>query len=195
MPLTGDDRKLGKLADDLRSLGQPNTPAQQGLLEPVKREIKTVLKTEFSSSVDPSGQPWQETVRRHPALVSKKLPYAFEFGARDGAIVGVGRSKRDLLDAHQYGHFFSARHVEALGQFLTFNRKGKLVSNGRVLNKKGEVKRGYYQTFAREHTIRDRELPVRQIIPEGDQLPPLWEGAVERGVTAGMQRWYEKAAK
>jgi hypothetical protein len=194
MPLTGDVAQLRSLGRSFRDLHTPNTPTQTRLLTPVKQEIKSVLREEFSRSVDPSGASWEETVRGRAALLSKKLPFAFEFGVRDGVVVGVGKSKRDLLDAHQEGHTFKARQVAAQKQFLTFDRNGRLVRKKRALNKKGLATRGTHQTFARAHTVGERVLPQRQIVPEGDTLPPLWEQAVERGLTSGMMDWHERAS-
>jgi len=193
--MTGDERKLGRLAGQLRSLGERNAPEQQRLLEPVKQNLKGVLREEFSKSIDPAGKRWQLTVRGRPALLSRKLPFAFEFGARDGAVIGVGKSKRDLLEAHQEGMTFRARQVKAQQQFLTFDKNGKLIRKRRAINKKGEATRGTHQTFARAHTVGERVLPQRQIIPEGSELPPLWSKAVESGVIDAMQRWYERASE
>jgi hypothetical protein len=161
----------------------------------MKRFLKGVVREEFTRSVDPSGRLWKETARGKPALVSKVLPNAFTFAARDGSIVGVGKSKRDLLDAHQTGYTFRARQVAALKQFLTFDKNGRLIGKKRALNRKGAVKRGAYQVFAREHKVGERVLPERQIVPEGTELPRLWDGAMRLGFTDAMQRWYERTAK
>jgi hypothetical protein len=211
MPMTGDERKLGQIAGGFRSMGERNGAGQQRLLEPVKRKIKDVLRQEFTRSVDPSGASWKKTVRGKAALVSRKLPFAFEFAARDGGVVGVGKSKRDLLDAHQHGATFKARQVAANKNFLSFNRKGRLVKESRIFKRnaevsvvdgrvkvtysRGDVRAGAYQRFARAHTVRERVLPQRKIVPEGTTLPPLWSGAVEEGVTEGMTKWADGMVK
>lgn len=196
MPITGDgERKLEQIGKSLGELGSRGSPAQERMLTPVKQEIKTLLRDEFSKSIGPTGESWQETVRGRAALVSKKLPYAFDFGIRDGVVVGVGKTKRDLLDAHQEGHTFRERQVAAQQQFLTFDKNGKLIRKARALNKKGEARRGVYQTFARAHTIGERVLPQRQIIPEGSELPKPWDDAVERGLSKGMEQWSERVEK
>lgn len=196
MPQSGDDAKLRALAKGFRDLRTPNTPTQQRLLTPVMREIKGVLRGEFTKGVDPTGATWQQTVNGHPALVSKKLPNAFDLAVRDGVVVGVGKSKRDLLDAHQEGRTFRARQVAAQQQFMTFDKNGRLIRNARALNRKGEARRGIRQTFARAHAIGERVLPQRQIIPDdGTQLPPMWEKAVETGIGTGMKDWHDRMAE
>jgi hypothetical protein len=189
------EAKLAKIARDMHALGTPNSAEQQRLFEPMKRFIKGVVREEFTRSVDPSGRTWKETVRGKPALVSKKLPNAFLFAARDGSIVGVGKSKRDMLEAHQTGYTFRARQVAALKQFLTFDKHGRLIGKKRAISRTGKVKRGAYQVFAREHKVGARVLPERQIVPEGTELPRLWDGAMRLGFTDAMQRWYDRTAK
>jgi len=123
------------------------------------------------------------------------LPQAFASTIGPSGLRYSAKSKRDLLEAHQEGHEFPARQRAANQQFLTFDKRGLLIKTSRALNKKGEVKRGVHQTFAKAHTVGARVLPQRQIVPEGSDLPPPWENAVERGAARGMQRWYERAVK
>lgn len=192
MPLTGDVAKLGKLAGKMRTLADGKGA---GLFPPIKQAMKATLREEFARSIDPSGRTWKPTVKGRPALVSKKLPNAFDFAARDGYIVGVGVSKRDMLTAHQSGHTWRERQVGALKSFLTFDKNGRVIANRRALNRKGEVRRGVYQVFVREHKVGERVLPERQIIPEGSTLPRLWDGAIRLGFTEGFTQWFEGAAK
>lgn len=193
VPQSGDDAKLSALAKSFRDLRTPNTPTQQRLLRPVMRELKGVLREEFTKGIDPSGTQWQQTVRGRAALVSRKLPYAFDLAVRDGVVVGVGKSKRDLLEAHQEGHTFQSRQVAAQQSFMTFDKNGKLIRNARALNKKGEARRGVFQRFAGAHTVGERVLPERQIIPnDGDQLPALWDRAVSDGITTGIEDWHTR---
>ena len=192
MPFTGDSRKLDKLGERMRTLADGKGA---GLFPPINRALKAVLREEFTRSIDPSGRTWKPTVKGRPALVSRKLPNAFTFAARDGYLVGVGKSKRDLLSAHQEGHTFRARQVAALKQFLSFDKNGRLIRKQRALNRKGLAKRGVTQTFARAHTVSERVLPPRQIVPEGETIGRLWDGAIRLGFVEGMTRWFQGAAK
>jgi len=188
MALTGDFDGLRRLRADMGKLATGTD-----LLRGIDREVKGLLKEEFASGKGPYGS-WRPTVRGRQALQSKKLPQAFKSEIGPTGLRYSAKSKRDLLTAHQEGHEFPARKRAANQQFLTF-KNGKLIKNSRALNKKGEVKRGVQQTFAKAHTVGKRVLPQRQIVPEGDTLPPPWENAVTRGAERGMQRWYERAAK
>jgi hypothetical protein len=187
MPVTGDFAKLDKLAGKMSALADGKGA---GLFPPINRGLKATLREEFTRSVDPSGRTWPLTVKGRPALVSRKLPNAFAFAARDGYIVGVGKSRRDMLSAHQEGHTFRARQVGALKAFLTFDKNGRLISKKRALNRKGAVRRGVIQTFAKAHTVGERVLPKRQIVPEGNTLPRLWDGAIRGGFVEGMTKWF-----
>lgn len=195
MPLTGDVARFGVIRNEMLSLARGDGAAQKKLLAGVKQQVTLLLKTEFSSSVDPSGTEWQRTVRGRPALVSKKLPQAFELELVDGAVRGVGKSKRDLLLAHQEGATFKARNVAAQKQYLTFDKRGRLIKSKRALNKQGEARRGVHQTFARAHTVGERELVARPIVPLGGPLPKNWDAAVRAGLLVGMQWWIERVSR
>ena len=125
------------------------------------------------------------------ALQSKKLPNAFRFVLAGGKIIGIGKSNRDLLTAHQEGHIFSARHRAANQQFLSFSRGGRLVSEKKLYSKAGKLKRGVFQRFAGAHTVGQRVLPQRKIVPDG-QLTGIWLDAVTTGALAGFARWSER---
>lgn len=190
MPLTGNTAGVRRLRRDVETLAQGEV-----LLVDMKSEVKGLIVEQFAKSIAPDGSPLQETVRGKPALVSRKLPNAFAGRIDRGVLRFVAKSKRDLLEGHQAGHVFKARQVGAQKQFLTF-KNGVLIKNSRALNKKGEVKRGVHQTFARAHTVGERVLPVRPLVPvEGEELPARYERALERGGSRGMMRWHEKAAK
>lgn len=189
MPLTGDVEGLRELRRDFTQLARGTD-----LLRGIDREVKGLLKTEFSSGQGPYG-PWQATVRGRQALQSKKLPQAFASTIGPNGLRYTAKSKRDLLEAHQEGHEFPARKRAENQQYLTFDKRGRLIKNSRALNKKGEIKRGVHQTFARAHTVGARILPQRQIVPQDGDIPPAWEEAIDRGAERGMQRWYERAVK
>lgn len=194
MGLTAPLEQLRSLQRGMESLQRPDGAAQRTILRGIKQQVSVLLRSQFQTSTGPSGAALQPTKRGAPALVSKKLPQAFEFQIEDGAIRGVGKTKRDLLTALHAGHVFAARHVGAQKQFLTFSR-GKLVKAGRALNKQGQVRRGIHQTFSQAHTVSERRLPPRPIIPEGNALPPPWDAAVRAGVAVGMQWWVERLSR
>src|SRR5512147_2482998 len=189
MPLEGDAGRIRKLRADIGQLARGTV-----LLRGIDREVKGQLKQEFATGAGPYG-PWKNTVRGKQALQSKKLPQAFKSEIGPTGLRYSAKSKRDLLTAHQEGHEFPERQVAANKQFLTFNSKGRRIKDSRALNKRGEVKRGVYQIFARAHQVGKRVLPERKIVPEGTDVPPPWENAIERGATVAMQRWYERAEK
>lgn len=189
MPLNGDIVGVRALRADMVRLARGTD-----LLRGIDREVKGLLKEEFATGEGPYG-PWQNTVRGRQALQSRKLPQAFKSEIGPSGLRYSAKSKRDLLTAHQEGHEFPARQRAANQQYLTFNSKGKLIKNSRALNKKGELKRGVHQTFAKAHTVGARVLPQRQIVPDGSDLPPPWEQAIERGAEGGVMRWYARAVK
>lgn len=180
---------LRQLRSDLGQLARGTL-----ILRGIDRAVKVLLKEEFATGEGPYGK-WQPTVRGRQALESRKLATAFKSTIGPNGLRYSAKSKRDFLQAHQTGHEFPERQRAANQQFLTFNAKGRLTKNGRILNKKGEVKRGYYQIFARAHTVGMRVLPARPIIPEGAELPPKWEQTVERGATAAVEKWHERAER
>jgi hypothetical protein len=194
MPLTGDFAGLARLRRNIEGLASPTGPGQRTLLAAVRSEVKQLLRTEFATSTGPNG-PWVPTVRGKPALASKKLAQAFESEVVAGGVRFRGVVNRDWLEAHQEGHTFKSRSVAAAKQFLTFNSKGRLIKAKRALNKKGDVKRGVHQTFARAHTVGERVLPQRLIAPQGGILTPSWQAAIARGITNGMQRWYANTTR
>lgn len=187
MPIKEPVNEVRRLRSSLARLAR-GTPILQG----IDYEVKKLLKQEFATGEGPYG-PWQKTARGRQALQSKRLPTAFKSTIGPSGLRYVAKSRRDFLEAHQQGHIFPARHREANKQFLTFNKFGRLIKNSKALNKKGKVRAGVFQTFARAHTVGKRVLPQRRIAPEGTDLPPSWEAALERGATYGMNRWYGRA--
>jgi hypothetical protein len=189
VPLEGDKRQLGALAQSMRDLATGAPIARE-----LEREVKSLLKEEFAAGVGPYGD-WQETKRGKQALLSRKLPQAFKSEFQPNGLRFSAKTSRDLLVGHQEGHTFPARQVAANKQFLTF-KNGKLVKLSRALNKRGEVRRGVHQTFAREHTVGERVLPARPIVPrDSEGMPSTWQNACTRGAERGMQRWFEQAVK
>lgn len=198
MGLTGDFIGLRRLRRNVESLAQPDGKARVDLLAHVQTEVTGLLKEEFAKGIGPDGSAWQQTKSGRPALISKKLAGAFSSRIDRGIVRFTGKSKRDMLMAHQLGHTFKARKVAADKQFLSFNSKGKLVSARRVL--KGSaftgvmLRRGASQVFAAAHKIGERVLPARPIYPEGT-LPTRWQEGIERGLVVGMEKWHERAEK
>jgi hypothetical protein len=195
MGLKGDLARLKRLGRDLAEMGQPGSSPQMMLLEPVKQQGLVLLRYEFTESVDPSGSSWAETVRGKPALVSKKLPFAFDARIDRGIVRFIGKSKRDLLTAHDQGFVFPKRSVAANKQYLNFNSKGKLVAERRIFKKDGTPRRGAYQRFAKAHHIRERRLVQRQIAPSGPTMPSLWDAATRSGLAIGFGQWAEKVSR
>jgi len=195
MPFRTPDGRLHALEKDLRGLGNPSGFGQRMILMGIRRAIlRGPLRQEFQTGVGPDG-PWQPTVRGRQALLSRKLPGAFEGELLAGAVQFEGAVRRNWLLAHQLGARFKSRSVEANKQYLTFNRAGRLIKNSKALNKKGAVRRGVVQTFARAHSIGVRVLPARPMIPTGTILPPSWNAAAAAGAEDGLQRWMAKVAK
>jgi hypothetical protein len=192
MGLTGDRAGIKRLGRSVQSLAHGEE--QSNMLGAIRGEVRALLKDEFTRSVGADGSALQETVRGRPALVSKKLAGAFTSRIDRGSLRFVGKSKRDLLTAHQFGATFAERKVAALKQHLTFDKNGRLIKAKRALNKKGEARRGTHQTFARAHTVGQRVLPARPIVPE-DTLPERYETAIAKGVAGSLDRWGEKASR
>jgi hypothetical protein len=187
--------KLQSIQRSMESLSSPNGAANKTILRGIKQQVIILLKNQFSTSTGPDGQGWDPTKRGDPALSSNKMIGMFALEIGEGSVTGIGSSKRDLLTAHQEGHVFPARKVAAQKQFLTFGKRGQIVKTGRILNKKGGVKKGYYQRYAAAHVVSSRVLPARPMIPTGSELPPTWSAAVKAGVSVGMQWWAEKMSR
>lgn len=194
MPLKADVTGMRRLRRSFEGIVDPEGTGRVGLVSSIQGEVKGLLKEEFATGIGPDGSPWTETVRGRAALISKKLPGAFSSRIDRGIVRFTGKSTRDLLTAHQFGHTFAARKVGAQKNFLSFNAKGKLVAQRRIFKKDGTVRRGAYQRFAAAHEIRERVLVARQIYPEGT-MPLRWEEAIKRGLASGMQQWAERTEK
>jgi hypothetical protein len=190
MPLTGDFMNIRQFENSLRDLARTGGGSQREIGFQVIKQVRGVLKEEFASGEGPESE-WQRTVRGQKALISKKLPQDF-FGVIIPGGVFIG-SRVPWLQAHQEGFTFPERQVAKETHYLTFNKKGRLIKKSRTLNKKGEVKRGVYQTFAKAHTVGGRELPARPIYPEG-AIPEKWAKAINEGAEIAMTKWYERAA-
>jgi hypothetical protein len=193
MPVTVPETSLRHARASFRSLASPDGAERRGMVKGVQGEVKLLLKEQFTKGIGPDGAPLQETVKGDPALVSRKLANIFQAQLERGVLHFSAKSKRDMLTAHNSGYIFPARQRAANQQFLTFNSRGRLTKNSRALNKKGEARRSFHQTFAQAHTVGERVLPQRPITPEGE-LPPRYVAPIDRVVTGGMLRWHEKAA-
>jgi hypothetical protein len=158
----------------------------------IVKSIRGLVRDEFATGVGPYGA-WQRTARGKAALVSKKLPQGLTSRADRGQILFVIRVPWIL--AHHKGHRFPARSVEANQQFLTFNARGRLIANRRALNKKGQARRGVFQTFARAHKVKERILPERPIFPTRLGLPPKWKAGIVDGASVGMANWHKRATR
>jgi hypothetical protein len=194
MPLTGDTAGLRKLQRSFGQMATQGSAPRVSMLEDVKRQGLLLLKQEFTDSTSATGAPFAKTVRGKPALLSRKLPYAFDGRIDRDSLRFIGRVEREWLVTMQEGRTFKARKVAANQQFLSFSRAGKLVKESRIFNKKGEVRRGARQVFAGEHTVGQRVLPPRPMVPpnaSGD-LPPPWDAAVKAGLAVGFGRWSSK---
>jgi hypothetical protein len=176
-----------------RNMGELATG--EAMLEGIKREGLVLLKHEFSTSTSAEGDPFTPTKRGRPALASRKLPFAFDARVDRGVVRFIGRVRRDWLLAHQTGWKFAAREVAANRQYLSFNSKGKLVAQRRIIKKDGQLRRGAFQRYAAAHRIQARELPERHIVPVGPGLPPPWAAAASAGVASAIAKWAENATK
>lgn len=183
MPLTGDVAGLKRWQSAFAQLARPEL-----VLNGIKPEVRATLKEEFATSTGPDGSTWAPTVRGRAALVSRKLPGAFALTVTDDALEGVGRVTRDWLRTQQEGKTFPQRQVADRAQVLRFSRKGRLLSAKRF-----EKAKYGYATQARAHTVGQRVLPARQMVPEGEgALPSRWQAAGDRGATTAIERWYER---
>src|SRR4051812_27184297 len=172
-------------------LADPGGRGQTAILESVGVQGLALLKSEFATGTSADGDAFTPTKRGRAALVSNKLPYAFEWRVDRGVIRFVGRVKREWLLAHQLGHVFPARSVAANSQYLNFNSKGKLVAERRIFRKDGTQRRGSFQRYAAEHRIRERTLPERHIVPAGPDLPAPWRAAVNAGAAIAVTQRLE----
>jgi hypothetical protein len=188
MALTGDFDELRALRASMRELGLTSGRAQRDIAKAVAAEVKGLLKQEFATGEGPDGA-WARTVRGKQALQSKRLAAGdFQDKPIEGGVEFV--SKVSWLRAHQEGHTWPAR--SAGGQSLFFNNKGRLLKLGKLSKRVLRVK-FVEEKITRKHTVRERVLPARPIIPEGGDMPPAWSEAISRGAEAGVQRWYDRA--
>lgn len=193
MPLDDAVRAFRRLERTVGELAHPEGAGQVAMLEGIKREGLVLLKHEFATGTSAEGDAFAPTKRGRAALVSNKLPYAFEARIDRGIVRFVGRVKREWLVAHQLGHVFPARAVSANQQHLNFNSKGKLVAARRIFKKDGTTRRGAYQRYAAEHRIRERVLVERHMAPVGPDLPAPWQAAVSAGAAVALSNRLEHA--
>src|SRR5690349_19485394 len=188
MALTGDFNEVSAVRASMRELGLTSGRAQRDIAKEVAKEVRGLLRAEFASGEGTEGA-WARTVRGKQALQSKRLAGGdFQDTAIPGGVEFV--SKIDWLQAHQEGHTWAAR--EAGGQSLFLNEKGRVLRLGK-LSKRGLRVKFVEEKVARQHTVGERELPARPIIPEGSDMPAAWSDAISRGAEAGVKRWYDRA--
>jgi len=196
VPLTGDFSGLKKLESAVQKLA-----SKEPVLESMKREVFTLLRDEFKQGSGPDGETWEPTKRGKPAMVSKKLPFAFGARADRGELRFIGKTKRDLMSALHAGHVFPPRVAKASA--LRFNSKGSLISaaafrralDKRPSGKNPNRKRRYSIRTAAAHTVGERVLPPRPIIPQSGEMPARWQAAVNAGVFRVVAAWAERAQR
>lgn len=188
--LTGDSKRLQKLEQSLRELGQRDGTMLTEATKQIAKNIKDTLKEEFSQGEGPYGA-WLRTVRGRTALLSRKLPQAFAFRADNFVLKFFLRVP--WLTAHQTGYKFSAR--QAKSQSLFFNEEGRLLKLGRLNGARLKKINFVQEVKGRAHTVGARVLPARPIFPTSAGVPPKWAQRINEGANYGMQRWYQKASK
>lgn len=205
----------------MRSVGQLATTGSAPrvrILVRMKEQFRVRLKYQFSHGVDPDDLTYDLTVRRKLALISNKLPNAFRFWINGDSLSTEGRVPRGWLDAHQRGWKFPPRHVARGGSathdvtkwrrdgssyektirpgVMLFDKKGRLVSHRRGLaHENGKNMRFGRATFARAHTVGERVLPQRMLVPDAGTLPAPWAAAAAAGFALGMADWAAKVDK
>lgn len=207
MALVGDVAQITRIAGSLRELGTPSSRPQELIAIGVGVELKERLRTEFTASQNPSGNPWKLKKSGKPALVSNKIPGSFEFYP---TATGVGaKSKIEWLEAHQTGHVFPARQAaartaakEALGnRFVSFKKvlqaaKGKNVE--RVETTRGTMFIRQRKTRSdilvravevKAHEVRSRTLPARPFLPVSSTMPAPWAESINKGAALGWEAW------
>lgn len=182
MPITTPTAALQKAGRTLMS-------APEALAKAISKAAREQLKGEFKDSHDPDGNHWPARVDGKPALRSKRLPGAFTSTWQDDSVKFSGRVERDWLEAHDQGHTFAARNVDARQVRLRFNAKGRLVKSKRF----EKLKRGR-AVFARAHAVGGRVLPPRKIVP-GDSLPSSWQTALKFAALGALNSHLEKMGK
>jgi hypothetical protein len=191
MPMEGRAEALSAIEKLIRDIGDPSGEFQTRYVAKVVASVREILREEFATGEGPYGK-WQPTASGKPALISKKLPQAFTGEPAPGGAVFYSRIP--WLRAHHTGHVFAARTVGENKQFLSFSKQGKLVAERKIFNRKGEVKKGAYQRFARAHAIGKRVLPARPIYPNpGRALPEKWARAIGKGAEEILRVWASKA--
>lgn len=195
--------EIKKLSSSFKSFGSANGSAQKTVLRALASTGRTLLRQEFASGIDPSGTPWQDTVRGKQALQSRKLAGAFVANVVPGGVKFIGSVTRGWLEAVQEGHQFAARQVADKANVMRFNSRGRLIGKakfGKLLDKrlssKKPSKRRYKVRFAKAHTVKARTLPPRPMVPSATgELPARWEKPISDAVARGIEWWAEKATK
>lgn len=184
MALTGDFAAMQRLRDRLES-----ADVQRDAAHAVVIGGRALMRAEFASSTDPSGDPWVETTRGVAALASKNLQNVV-----GGVVVGDDEaafsSGVDWLGAHNAGHEFPAR--TGGGQSTFFDRAGRKIKMG-ALSKRALKMKFIEERVAAHHRVGARVLPRRQIRPDGGApLPPAWAEMVRQAAAGAMKRALKK---
>ena len=210
MGFEGDFARLRRLASGFKELA--GKEAKIAMAAGIAAEVNGLLREQFQQGVDPSGSPWQKTMRKGAALLSLKLPSSISSYIRPDAI--TFKSKIPWLGVHQEGHVFSARHATRVGA-MHFNLRGKLISArafvrstkaGKFITDAtgghwyyGQTKTGKRKLLGIErrpapHTVGQRVLPQRMIYPEPGAMPPRWSEAIRRGAMTGLGKYTSNLA-
>lgn len=198
--MKGDFARLRQFERELRDLAAPEGRAQRSINIGAASAVHGLIKDEFSTGAGPYGA-WKEKKRGGAALVSRKIPQNFFVIAIPGGVYAFSRVP--WLEAHHEGHVFAKRDVAGNKQYLSFNAKGKLVSESRIFKRgigparEGEqfrtLRRGAYQTYARAHSVGERVLAQRKIYPDQGTMPDKWGSKINAAADDRLRKWGEKA--
>jgi hypothetical protein len=188
MPLDGPFEQLRRLRRNVVELANAGGRPQRDLATAVSREIKGVIREQFTRGEGPDG-PHPRRVDGKPALVSKKLPGDFEARVLPGGVLWVRPSRAPWLRAHHEGHVFPPRR--AGGQVLTFDKNGRLLRQSRI-----KKQRFVFDRVARAHAIRARVLKRRPIYPDPNRpFPSKWAVRINAASSMVMARWHRNATR
>ena len=169
--------------DGLRKAQRAIDGAPESMQREIARAVRAELKDEFSRGHDPNGTQWVPRRDGQQPLESRKLPQAFTSSWSGASLRTEGRVKRDWLIAQNEGHRFPARRVGARQVILRYDRRGRLVKQARF----EKLKRGR-AVFAKEHEVKERVLPARQIVPAAGTLPSRWETSMKIAAIEGLTK-------
>jgi hypothetical protein len=210
MPVS-ESRSFKKLVRSFEALALPGGPAQAKILAGCAMGAREAIRMETTISADPNASPWPRTKQGDQALQGKQIPSSFSVQVIPSGI--AGKSEIDWLEAHQQGHVWPARQAEG-GLLYTDVNSRKFLSRTRRLalyrNSKAEsvdtdrgslIVRNYkYKTALlaamhryEEHTVGQRVLPERKLVPEGGALGVIWADQINRAADRGLRNWAAEA--